>query len=202
MADNDPTTTKPNYTECRECGEALTLPTDQTYGFHEECEEGYVYCDICRDFVRDESGAGCRHVQWVDGHGHTGCGYGGDGNPEPLEMKEGLHLYLSLTGDAPALLQALLNRSYWFQFQGPLIGSGCLHFEGAGAWRNHHDSVFSVLEDREEWNALDALKLAVAWLMSLWSEDDGCRAYELTIARMIGDWLAARPLFPLPEPAP
>lgn len=178
--------------DCRYCDEPLTEKDDERYGLHEQCEEHYVYCEICDDFKLDEGGSlGCRHVQWVGGFGYTGCGYSTWEDPELEYLRPGLSAYLAATGDGPALQRALLERDYRFQFQGPMIGLGWLRFEGGGMYRSHHDSMF--LERIAE-NDIPELQYAVAWLVSLWREDDRCRPWEIKIASMIDEWLLARAL--------
>lgn len=185
---------EPEVPACRHCGEQLTDEVDFQYLLCEWCESDFfTYCEVCGDFVPSDldDADRCRHVQPSRLGDFLDCGCGKFSEDRSFKyLKPGLWLYLARTGDGPTLWRALLERTYYFQYRGSMLGPSELYFsDGGGYSRYHGEQEFGDFEGRD----LANLRYAASWLISLWPEDD-CRKQELALAGLVKEWLDAQKL--------
>jgi hypothetical protein len=111
----------------RECEDVID-------GWCEECEEGSVYCNVCRERFSRESDW-CRHVFWTSANDGGSGSYEGDWDDcqesffHLLDLIEGVsHTFWDLSGNlGSSLVKAIETRitadDFWTFTSGPCIGA-------------------------------------------------------------------------------
>lgn len=191
---------KPRKRKCRECGELKTGVLSN--GLCEGCEEHYVYCSVCNDWVlRDDE---CRHLQWLDSGGcRVGCG-SQDVEPEDhragfltlLDLLSGIKSYYDGRAlDIKAIRSAIAKHQFFTFISGPLIGAGgSMDFESVKKGDNRPRTIggmssFDYEEARKKLLGGDP-EMGMLWLQSLQALET--KAANRITVKWIDEWLKAR----------
>lgn len=128
-------------------------------GICEDCESGYVVCNICKE--RQDDDDTCRHVFWSEGIWYGSGSY----EDPPEEFKASLSVVLDKTDLVYELRRAITNGTFYLFFHGSMLGPEWMDCYADG--RNYgHRFTDDLAYEQEE-----AMGDGVGWLTSLYKDE-------------------------------